>query len=61
MGATNNFIAANFVLGTAQLNNPEYTIERWHTATLAFAIAFTAAASNIFLPHLLNKISKSAI
>lgn len=61
MGATNNFIAANFVLGTAQLNNPEYVIQRWHTASLAFMIAFAAAASNIFLPHLLNKISKTIL
>jgi len=58
MGATNNFVAANFVLGTAQLNHPDYTIERWHTVLVAYLIAFVATASNIFLPHALNKISK---
>lgn len=58
MGATNNFVAANFVLGTAQLNYSGYTIERWHTVLVAYLIAFVATGSNIFLPHALNKISK---
>lgn len=31
IGLLDNFIAANFLLGTAQLNYPDYTIERWHT------------------------------
>ncbi|KAF2114091.1 GABA permease [Lophiotrema nucula] len=61
MGAVNNFIAANFVLGTAQLNNPDYTIERWHTVLVAYMIAVVAAISNIFGPHLLNKISKGIL
>lgn len=58
MGATNNFVAANFILGTAQLNHPGYTIERWHTVLVAYLIAFVATASNIYIPHALNKISK---
>jgi choline transport protein len=58
MGATNNFVSANFILGTAQLNHPSYTIERWHTVLLAYLVAFAATASNIFLPQALNKISK---
>ncbi|KAF2733790.1 GABA permease [Polyplosphaeria fusca] len=61
MGATNNFVAANFVLGTAQLNHPTYTIERWHTVLLAYLITAIAAVSNIFGPHLLNKISKGVL
>jgi choline transport protein len=61
MGATNNFIAANFVLGTAQLNHPDYTIERWHTVLVAYLIALLAGASNIFLPHILNKLSKGIL
>lgn len=28
MGAVNNFIGANFILGTANLSNPNYVIER---------------------------------
>jgi amino acid transporter len=58
MGATNNFVAANFVLGTAQLNHPDYTIEGWHTVLVAYLIAVVATTSNIFLPHALDKISK---
>jgi len=61
MGAVNNFIAANFVLGMANLNNPNYTIERWHTVLLAYLIAFLAAGANIFLPHLLDKISRGIL
>jgi choline transport protein len=58
MGATNNFVAANFVLGTAQLNHPDYVIERWHTVLVAYLIAVVATASNIFIPHALDRISK---
>ncbi|CAI6341127.1 unnamed protein product [Periconia digitata] len=58
MGATNSFVAANFVLGIAQMNNPDYTIERWHTVLLSYLIAIVAAVFNIFLPSGLNKISK---
>jgi choline transport protein len=58
MGAVNNFVAANFVLGTAQLNYG-FTIERWHTVLLAYLITWIAAASNIYLPHILNKLSKA--
>ncbi|KAF2264196.1 GABA permease [Lojkania enalia] len=61
MGATNNFVAANFVLGTARLNHLDYTIERWHTVLVAYLITIAAATSNIFGPHLLNKISKGIL
>jgi choline transport protein len=61
MGATNNFVAANFILGTAQLNHPDYTIERWHTVLVAYLIALLAIISNIFIPHLLNRISKGIL
>ncbi|KAF2469341.1 amino acid transporter [Lindgomyces ingoldianus] len=61
MGATNNFIGANFILGMANLNNPGYTIERWHTVLVAYLIAFLATISNIFIPHWLNKISKGIL
>ncbi|KAF2201159.1 GABA permease [Delitschia confertaspora ATCC 74209] len=61
MGATNNFIAANFFLGMANLNNPDYTIERWHTVLVSYLIAFLATGANIGMPHFLDKISKGVL
>ena len=58
MGATNNFIGANFILGQANLSFPAYTIERWHTTLLAYLIAFISTALNIYGPHLLDRISR---
>lgn len=58
MGAVNNFVATNFILGTAQLNYG-FTIERWHTVLIAYLITVIAALSNIYLPHILNKLSKA--
>ena len=57
MGATNNFIAANFVIGMAQLNFPTYTIERWHTVLLTYLIANLAAFSNLKLSRFFDKLS----
>ncbi|KAL8690621.1 MAG: hypothetical protein Q9218_003974 [Villophora microphyllina] len=61
MGATNNFIGANFILGQANLSFPSYTIERWHTVLVAYLIAVICTAINIYGPHLLDKISRAAI
>lgn len=58
MGATNNFIGANFILGQANLSFPSYAIERWHTVLLAYMIALTSTAVNIYGPHLLDRISR---
>lgn len=58
MGAVNNFVATNFILGTAQLNYG-FTLERWQTVLVAYLITFLAAISNAFLPHILNKLSKA--
>lgn len=58
MGATNNFVAGNFVLGVAQLNHPSLVLQRWHAVLVTYLIAFVAAVSNIFIPSALNKISK---
>ncbi|KAJ5634654.1 hypothetical protein N7528_002496 [Penicillium herquei] len=58
MGATNNSIASNFVLGMANLVFPEYTIERWQTVLVAYLVAFLSAAVNLWGSHLLHKISK---
>lgn len=57
MGATNNFVTANFVLGQANLIFPEYVIQRWQTTLTAWLIAFIAASINLRGPQLLNKIS----
>ncbi|KAJ9652512.1 hypothetical protein H2198_008225 [Neophaeococcomyces mojaviensis] len=59
MGATNNFIGANFVLGMANLNNPNYVIERWHTVLVTYLIALVAAASNVTLSRHFEKLSTS--
>jgi choline transport protein len=61
MGATNNFIGANFILGMANLANPDYEIQRWHTATLSYAIAVMAAIANLYGPHLFDKLSRGMI
>ncbi|KAI7113579.1 putative GABA permease [Hortaea werneckii] len=61
MGATNNFITANFVLGVANANNPDYVIERWHTVLVAYLVAALALSFNVFLPRLLDKISRGLI
>ncbi|KAL8784274.1 MAG: hypothetical protein Q9195_009110 [Heterodermia aff. obscurata] len=61
MGATNNFIGANFILGQANLSFPNYTIERWHTVLLTYLIAWISTLINIYGPHLLDKISRAAI
>ncbi len=61
MGATNNFITANFALGMANLSHPEYVIERWHTVLVSWLVGLLAAGVNICLPRLLNKISTAAL
>jgi len=61
MGATNNFVGANFILGQANLTFPGYTIERWHTVLVAYLIALIATCANIWGPHLLDKISRGIL
>lgn len=61
MGATNNFITANFVLGMANLSHPGYVIERWHTVLVSWLVGIVAAGVNAFLPRLLNRISTAAL
>lgn len=60
-GATNNFITANFLLGLANLSNPGYVIQRWHTTLVSYLVAIIAACVNIFIPRSLNKISTAAL
>ena len=61
MGATNNFIGANFILGQANLSFPAYTIERWHVALLAYLIALLSTTVNLYGPHLLDRISRGIL
>ena len=58
MGATNNLIAANFILGMAQLSYPTYVIQQWQTVLVAYLIAILAAVANVYGPHVLDKISR---
>lgn len=61
MGATNSVIEANFVLGAANLNNPDYEIQRWHTALVSWAIAMVSLSFNVFVPRLLDKVSRGLL
>jgi choline transport protein len=61
MGATNNFICSNFILGMANLSHPSYVIERWHTVLVSYMVGIAAATTNIFAPRFLNKISTVAL
>ncbi|KAF3009397.1 hypothetical protein E8E14_009329 [Neopestalotiopsis sp. 37M] len=58
IGAVNNFIGANFVLGLANLVNPDYVIERWHTTLLCYLIILVFGVNNIFAPRLFDGLSK---
>jgi amino acid transporter len=57
----NNFITANAILGVANLHNPNYLIQRWHTTLVAYAIALFALSFNVFLPRLLDKVSQGLL
>jgi choline transport protein len=61
MGATNSFIGANFILGQANLVNPDYEIQRWHTVLVAYLITWIATFINLWGPKLLDRISKAAL
>lgn len=61
MGAVNNFILANFILGVSNLNNPDYVIERWQTVLVAYAVGAFSLSVNIYGPRLLEKVSKGLL
>lgn len=48
MGATNNSIASNFVLGMANLVFPGFEIQRWHTVLVAYLVAFLSTTVNLW-------------
>ena len=54
-------MGANFVLGMAQMANPDYTIERWHTCLMAYLLLILAAATNIWGRRALEKLSQVMI
>ncbi|KAJ5115175.1 hypothetical protein NUU61_000934 [Penicillium alfredii] len=58
MGATNNYIASNFVLGMANIVFPDFVIERWQTVLVAYLTAIVSTAVNLWGSHLLHRISK---
>ncbi|KAJ5128303.1 hypothetical protein N7448_002021 [Penicillium atrosanguineum] len=58
MGSVNNSFGSNYILGQANLVFPDYTIERWHTVLVAWAVAAFATAVNIFSPHALHRLSR---
>jgi choline transport protein len=45
----------------ANLSNPDYVIQRWHTVLVSWVAVILAASINIFLPRLMNKISTAAL
>ncbi|KAI3139145.1 hypothetical protein CBS147326_2823 [Penicillium roqueforti] len=58
MGATNNSIGSNFILGQANLVFPEFVIQRWHTVLVAWAVGLFAMAVNVFAPQALHRLSR---
>jgi len=45
----------------ANLNNPGYTIERWHCVLLTYLLAMFTASINVFCSRFLNHISTFAV
>jgi len=61
IGAVNNSIVSNFILGMANLSNADYTIERWHAVLVSYFVNAMATIFNIFGPHLFDKISTGVL
>ncbi|KAJ5496876.1 hypothetical protein N7463_008863 [Penicillium fimorum] len=58
MGALNNFVGSNYILGQVNLVFPEFVIERWHTVLVAWAIGLFTLVVNVFAPHALHRLSR---
>lgn len=58
MGAVNNSVGSNYILGQANLVFPDFVIERWHTVLAAWAVGLFALAVNVFAPHALHRLSR---
>ncbi|KAI5121316.1 hypothetical protein M0805_003783 [Coniferiporia weirii] len=61
MGATNNLVCANFVLGQVNLTHPDFVIERWQVTLVSYAVALFGVMVNVWGPRYLDKLSKAAI
>ncbi|KAI0150165.1 putative GABA permease [Xylariaceae sp. FL1272] len=57
VSAVNNFICAGFILGMANLVNPEYVIERWHNVLVTYLVCLFFGGVNTFAPRLFNGLS----
>ena len=58
MGATNNFVCANFILGQVNLTHPGFVIQRWQIVLVSYAVALFGMMVNMWGPHFLEKMSK---
>ncbi len=45
----------------ANLANPAYVIERWHTTLLSYLVCFMTTSLNLWGPQLLDKISRGML
>ncbi|KAJ5154751.1 Amino acid/polyamine transporter I [Penicillium coprophilum] len=58
MGAVNNSLGSNYILGQVNLVFPDFVIERWHTVLVAWAVGLFSLAINILTPHALHSLSR---
>ena len=58
MGATNNSIGSNFILGQANLVYPDFVIQRWHTVLVAWGVGLLAVGINLLAPQALHRLSR---
>lgn len=58
MGAVNNSLGSNYILGQVNLVFPSFVIERWHTVLVAWAVGLFALIVNVFAPHALHRLSR---
>ncbi|KAH8646235.1 putative GABA permease [Xylariales sp. PMI_506] len=61
MGATNNQITANFILGQANLVFPNYEIQQWQNVLVAYLVAIIAAVFNIWGRSIFDKLSRGVL
>lgn len=61
MGATNNFVSSNFILGMVNLTNPDFIIQRWQIVLVSYAVACIGMVINIWGPQFLDRLGKAAI
>ncbi|KAJ5881640.1 uncharacterized protein N7529_000312 [Penicillium soppii] len=58
MGAVNNSLGSNYILGQVNLIFSDLVIERWHTVLVAWAVGLFALVINVFAPHALHRLSR---